>query len=50
MKTVYFSETIVACDLKDGRCRQLHLVEQMKVYGYSRSIPVHGPMSFTSEN
>ena len=23
MKTVYFSETIEACDLKVGRCRQL---------------------------
>ena len=24
MKTVDFSETIEACDLKDGRCRQLN--------------------------
>ena len=30
-----FSETIAACDLKVGRCR--HLIEFMKVYGYSIS-------------
>ena len=29
MKTVDFSETIAACDLKIGRCRQL--IEFMKV-------------------
>ena len=29
MKTVDFSETIAACDLKVGRCRQL--IEVMKV-------------------
>ena len=29
VKTVYFSETIEACDLKVGRCRQL--IEIMKV-------------------
>ena len=29
MKTVDFSETIAACDLKVGRCRQL--IEIMKV-------------------
>ena len=33
MKTVDFSETIAACDLKVGRCRQLS--EIMKVYEYS---------------
>ena len=32
MKTVDFSETIVACDLKVGKCRQL--IEIMKVYEY----------------
>ena len=32
MKTVDFSETIAACDLKVGRCRQL--IEIMKVYEY----------------
>ena len=36
MKTVDFSETIAACGLKIGRCRQL--IEFMKVYEYSRSI------------
>ena len=30
--TVDFSETIAACDLKCGRCRQL--IEFMKVYEY----------------
>ena len=32
MKTVNFSETIVACDLKVGRCRQI--IEVMKVCEY----------------
>ena len=32
MKTVDFSETIVVCDLKIGRCRQL--IELMKVCKY----------------
>ena len=32
MKTVDFSETIAACDLKVGRCRQL--IEIMKVCVY----------------
>ena len=32
MKTVDFLETIAACDLKVGRCRQL--IEFMKVYEY----------------
>ena len=31
-KTVDFSETIAACDLDVGRCRQL--IEFMKVYEY----------------
>ena len=35
MKTVDFSETIAAFDLKVGRCRQL--IEIMKVCEYSRS-------------
>ena len=41
MKTVDFSETIAACDLKVGRCRQL--IEIMKVCEYlrSRSFPYH---------
>ena len=32
VKTVVFSETIAACDLKVGRCRQL--IEIMKVFAY----------------
>ena len=32
MKTVAFSETIAACDLKVGRCRGL--IEIMNVYEY----------------
>ena len=32
MKTLDFSETIAASDLKVGRCRQL--IEVMKVYEY----------------
>ena len=32
VKTVDFSETIAACDLKVGRCRQL--LEFMTVYEY----------------
>ena len=35
MKTVDFSETIAASDLKVGRCRQL--IEFMKVCEYRRS-------------
>ena len=35
VKTVDFSETIAACDLKVGRCRQL--IEIMKVCEYLRS-------------
>ena len=35
MKTVDFSATIAACDLKVGRCRQL--MEIMKVCKYLRS-------------
>ena len=50
MKMLNFSETIAACDLKVGRCRQL--IELMKVceYSRSRSFLDLGPRSFTSEN
>ena len=50
MKTVDFSESIAACDLKFGRCRQL--IELMKVFEYSRSRSFIdlGPRSFTYEN
>ena len=34
MKTVDFSETIEACDLKVGRYRQLHVIDFMKVCEY----------------
>ena len=37
METVDFSETIAACDLKVGRCRQL--IEIMNVCEYCRSRP-----------
>ena len=37
MRTEDFSETIAACDLNVGKCRQL--IELMKVCEYSRSIP-----------
>ena len=50
VKTVDFSETVAACVLKVGRCRQL--IEFMKICEYSRSRSFfdHGPRSFTYEN
>ena len=47
MKTVDFSETIEACDLKVGRYRQLN--DFMKVYEYFRSMSLLdlGPRSYT---
>ena len=50
MKTVYFSETFEACDLKVGRYRQL--IDFMKVYAYgrSRSFLDLGPRSCTYKN
>ena len=50
MKTVDFSETIAACDLKVGRCKQL--IEFMKVCEYSRSRLFRdlSPRSFTYVN
>ena len=50
MKTVDFSETIAACDLKVGRWGQL--IEFMKICDYSRSRSFLdlGPRSFTYEN
>ena len=49
-KTVYFSETIAACDLKVRRCKQL--IEFMKLCEYSRSRSFFdlGSRSFTYEN
>ena len=50
MKTVNFSETIVASDLKASRSR--HLIEYMKVSEYrrSRSFLDLGPRSCTYKN
>ena len=50
MKTMDFSETIAASDLKIARNRQL--IEFMKVCEYSRSMSFldFGPRSFTYEN
>ena len=52
MKTVDFSETIEACDLKVGRYRQL--IDFMKVYEYLRSRSFLdldlGPRSCTYKN
>ena len=50
MKTVDFSETIAASDLKVGRCRQL--IEFMKVCEYqkSRSFLDLGPRPLMYEN
>ena len=50
MKTVAFSEAIGACDLEDGRCRQL--VDFMKKceYSRSRSFLDLAPRSLTDEN
>ena len=50
MKTVDFSETIEACDLKVGRYRQL--IDFMRVYEYrrSRSLLDLGPRSCTYKN
>ena len=50
LKTVDFSETIAACDQKNGRCRQL--IEFMKVCEYLRSMSFLdlGPRPFMNEN
>ena len=47
MKTVYFSETNAASDLKIGGSRHLNLV--MKVCEYSMSFLDHSPMSLTHD-
>ena len=41
MKTVDFSDTIAACDLKVGRCRQLIEIMKVCVYLRSRSFLYH---------
>ena len=47
MKTVDFSETIAACDLKVGRCRQL--IQFMKVFEYYKVLDL-GQRPFMYEN
>ena len=47
MKTVDFSESIAACDLKVGRCRQLIKLMKLCEYCRSRSFLDLGPKSFT---
>ena len=41
MKTVDFSETIAACDLKVGRCRRLIEIMKLCEYCMSRSFLFH---------
>ena len=50
MKIIDFSETIEACDLNVGRCRQL--IESMTVCEYLRSMSFLdlGPRPLTYEN
>ena len=52
MRTVDNLETIADCDLKVGRCRQLHVIELMKLceYSRSRSFLDLGPWLLTYEN
>ena len=45
-----FSESIAACDLKDGTCRQLIKLMKVSEYWRSRSFLDLGPRSFTFEN
>ena len=51
MKTVDFSETVAACDLK-AELAYSQLIDFMKVCEYSRSRSLFdlGPRSFTYEN
>ena len=46
MKTVDFSETLAAGDLKVGTCRQL--IEFMKVCEYRRDVPVGVPCELST--
>ena len=50
MKTVDFSKTIEACDLKVGRYRQLNDFMKVCEYQRSRSFLDLGPRSFTYKN
>ena len=46
VKKVDFSESIAACDLKDGTCRQLIELKKVSEYRRSRSFLDLGPWSF----
>ena len=50
MKTMDFSETIDASDLKVGRCRQLNVFMKVCEYWRSRSFLDLCPRAFTYEN
>ena len=50
MKTIDFSETIAACDLKAGRCRQLADLMKKCEYSMARSFLDLGTRSFTYDN
>ena len=50
MKSVDFSETIEACDLKVGRYRQLNDLMKICEYWWSRSFLDLGPRSCTYKN
>ena len=50
MKSVDFSETIEACDLKVGRYRQLNDLMKVCEYSRSRSFLDLGPRSCTYKN
>ena len=50
MKTVDFSETIEACDLKAGRYKQLIDFMNVCEYGRSKSLLDLGPRSCTYKN
>ena len=44
MKTVDFSETIAACDLKVGRCRQLiEIMKDMSIEGQGHFFTIYFP-------
>ena len=50
VKTVDFSDTIAACDLKVGRCKQLFEFMKVNEYRRSRSFLDLGPRLFMYEN
>ena len=50
VKTVDFSETIAACDLKVGSCRQLFEFMKVREFSRSKSFLDLSPRSFTYEH